>query len=59
MNDSIKKFDLYFIENKKILLLSNKIGYNKDKDEIGYINNKGTFISEYILNYNEINNIKK
>ena len=57
LNDFIKKFDLYFIGNKKILLLSNKIGGNKDIDEIGFINNKGIFIPEYILNYNDEYNI--
>jgi len=57
LNDSIKKFDLYFIGNKKILLLSNKIGNNKDINEIGYINNKGLFIPEYIFNFYENNDI--
>ena len=57
LNDLMKTFDLYFVGNKKILLLSNEIGSNKDTDEIGSINNKGIFIPEYNLNYNEKNNI--
>ena len=57
LNDFIKKFDLYFIGNKKILLLSNKIGGNKDIDEIGFIYNKGIFIPEYIFNFYENNDI--
>ena len=57
LNDSIKKFDLYFIGNKKILLLSNKFGGNKEIDEIGFINNEGIFIPEYILKYKDDTNI--
>ena len=57
LNDLLKTFDLYFIGNKQLLLLSKEIGSNKDADEIGSINNKGIFIPEYIFNYNENNNI--
>ena len=57
LKDSLKKFDLYFVGNKKILLLSNEIGGNRDTDEIGFINNDGIFIPEYIFKYKEDNNI--
>ena len=57
LNNSIKKCDLYFIGNKKILLLSNEFGGNKEIDEIGFINNKGIFIPEHILKYKDASNI--
>ena len=57
LKDSLKKFDLYFVGNKKILLLSNEFGSNRESDEIGFINNDGIFIPEYILKYKEDNNI--
>ena len=57
LNDSLKKFDLYFVGDKKILLLSNEIGGNRDTDEIGFINNDGIFIPEYIFKYKQDNNI--
>ena len=57
LKDSLKKFDLYFVGNKKILLLSNEFGSNRETDEIGFINNDGIFIPEYIFKYKEDNNI--
>jgi len=52
LNDSLQKIDLYFIGKKKILLFFlNKTNINKVFDEIGFINNKGKFIPEYILEY--------
>ena len=57
LKDVIKTFDLYFVGSKKMLLLSNEKGSNKDSDEIGSINDKGIFIPEYILNYAENNSI--
>ena len=53
LNDFIKNFTLYFVGRNKILLYSNKNGSNKDIDKIGTINNKGIFIPEYLLKYNE------
>ena len=53
LNDFIKNFTLYFVGRNKILLYSNENGSNKDIDEIGTINNKGIFIPEYLLKYNE------
>ena len=50
LNDSIKKIDLYFIGNKKLLLLfPNKIDIERDIDQIGFINTKGIFIAEYLM----------
>ena len=52
-NDLIKKAELYFIGNKKILLLfAYKREIDKDIDEIGIINEKGIFIPEFILERN-------
>ena len=48
LNDSVKKVDLYFIGNKKILLL-NRAEFKKEIDEIGFINEKGVFIPEYLI----------
>ena len=53
LNEPIKNFTLYFVGRNKILLYSNKNGSNKDIDKIGTINNKGIFIPEYLLKYNE------
>ena len=50
---SLKSCKLYFIGNKRILLLFNSDVVN-DNHEIGYINDKNVFIPEYIL-YNENN----
>ena len=50
MGENLQKIDLYFIGKKKLLLLfTNKTNLNKVYDEIGFINNKGKFIPEYIL----------
>jgi len=50
LNDNLQKIDLYFIGKQKILLLFlNKTNFNKVYDEIGFINDKGKFIPEYIL----------
>ena len=48
LNDSIKKIDLYFIGSKRILLL-NREDFKKEVDEIGFINEQGLFIPEYLL----------
>ena len=54
LNDSIKKIDLYFIGNKKLLLLfPNQIDIDRDIDQIGFINNKGIFIAEYLIESNQ------
>ena len=53
LNDSIKKSELYFIGNNKLLILfSNQTEIDKDNDEIGFINEKGIFIPEYLLDNN-------
>ena len=54
LNDSIKKIDLYFIGSKRILLL-NREDFKKEVDEIGFINEQGLFIPEYLLEYIEKN----
>ena len=54
LNDSIKKIDLYFIGSKKILLL-NREDFKKEVDEIGFINEQGLFVPEYLLEYVEKN----
>ena len=46
ITDLIKRSDLYFIGNKKILLLHEDY---KGINQIGYINNDNIFISEYLL----------
>ena len=48
MTDSIKSLDLYFIGNKKIYLLFHN---DEDIDEIGFINDEGIFIPEFIMEY--------
>ena len=50
LNDTLQKIDIFFVGKKKILLLfDNKNNINKVYDEIGFINNKGKFIPEYII----------
>ena len=54
LNESVKKFELYFIGYNKILIIfSNKIQANKDIDEIGYINKSEIFIPEFLMKFNE------
>ena len=54
--DSLIKFELYFVGNNKILLyFSNKKEIGKYVDEIGFINEKGTFIPEYLLDFSANN----
>ena len=60
LNDSIKKVDLYFIgQNKILLLFENKI----DNPQIGYINNENMFITEFLLkkekDYFSLTNLNK
>ena len=56
LNESMKKFELYFIGYNKILLIfSNKIQANKDIDEIGYINKSEIFIPEFLIKFNDQN----
>ena len=57
LNDFIRKLELYFIGNNKVLLLSNLIDWNKENDEIAFINDKGIFIPEYIIYIKENNSI--
>ena len=52
-DQKIKKCNLYFIGNKRLLLLFNR-DIGKYNDEIGFINEQNIFIPEYVLNY--INN---
>ena len=53
LNDSLKANELYFIGNKKLLLLfPNKTEFDQDIYEIGFINEKGMFIPEYLLESN-------
>ena len=53
LNDSLKANELYFIGNKKLLLLfPNKTEFDQDIYEIGFINGKGMFIPEYLLESN-------
>jgi hypothetical protein len=50
LGENLQKNDLYFIGKKKLLLLFiNKTNLNKVYDEIGFINNRGKFIPEYII----------
>ena len=57
LNDSIKQNQLYFIGNNKFLLLfPDKTIIDKDIDEIGYINEKGIFIPQYLLVNNNNDN---
>ena len=52
IKDSLINLELFFIGFKKILLFfPNKNDTNKYKDEIGFINEKGVFIPEYIIGY--------
>ena len=52
LNDSVKKYELYFIGYNKILLIfSKKFDANRDIDEIGYINKSGIFIPEFVLKF--------
>ena len=51
---SLKSCKLYFIGNKRILLLFNSDVVN-DNHEIGYINDKNIFIPQFVL-YNEEDN---
>jgi len=54
LNESVKKYELYFIGYNKILLIfSNKFLANKDIDEIGYINKSEIFIPEFLMKFNE------
>ena len=57
LNESMKQLELYFVGNKKLLLKFDDIGSKKNIDEIGFINDKGIFIPEYILDYENDNNI--
>jgi hypothetical protein len=58
ISDEVKNGDLYFIGNKKILLLfKREIASDNNYDEIGYINGKNVFIPEYVLDYTN-NDIK-
>jgi len=52
LNSYIRKVELFFIGNKKILLLFSDKDY---KDQIGFINNKNIFIPEFLLVYNQNN----
>ena len=54
--ESIKECKCYFIGNKKLLILF-KSQMNKDNDEIGYINDNNIFIPQFILDYNNSNDI--
>ena len=42
--------ELYFIGNKKLYLLFHN---DEDIDEIGFINDEGIFIPEYIMEYQD------
>ena len=57
LNDLFREFKLCLLIKKKILLWSDVIDSNKEYDEIGFINNKGIFIPEYILDIKEKNDI--
>ena len=57
VSEQLKNGDLYFIGNKKILLLfKREIESDNNYDEIGYINDKNIFIPEYVLEYTNIDN---
>ena len=52
LNNSLKKADLFFIGNKKIILLFPVgIDDNKENHEIGFVNDSDIFIPEYILEF--------
>ena len=52
LNNSIKKADLFFIGNKKIILIFPVgVDNNKENHEIGFVNDSGIFIPEFILEF--------
>ena len=57
LNDLFREFNLCLLIKKKILLWSDINDSNKEYDEIGFINNKGIFIPECILDIKEKNDI--
>ena len=53
IENTVKRYDLYFVGNKSILLIPENNNLSKEVAEIGYINNENIFIPIILLDYNE------